>query len=100
MVRVGFVNIRLRRTPAITPSSSSAKADDPVFQRPLGSSTDVSGILARPVKRDGDSGEDTTSRSRGTISVRVMYQTSPSEDRGRRECRALNRTRNPRGLKR
>jgi hypothetical protein len=32
--------------------------------------------------------------------VRVLREQCPSKSRGRRECRALNRTRNPRGLKR
>ena len=44
--------------------------------------------------------EDMKQHSRGAISRPSFAIRCPSENRGRRECRALNRTRNPRGLKR
>ena len=50
--------------------------------------------------RNDDGVEGTPSHSRGAISRPGLAIPCPSSSRGRRECRALDRTRNPRGLKR
>jgi hypothetical protein len=50
-------------------------------------------MLDRPVKPDDDSGEDVKQHSRGAICVRALHLVVPPGSGGRRECRALNRTR-------
>jgi hypothetical protein len=55
--------------------------------RPIRSIIEVSGILDHPLSRVMTTGNDTTSRSRGSICPRLAIEFLCPPNRGRRECR-------------